>query len=76
MAKAYEESFQHEEELKRTSKLPMELLPMSGNRKRELLAARIEVDVYVSTVKDEQLHKLAETFKVPEDIKFHLLMPS
>ena len=72
MDKAYKKTRQHEEELRTTGKLPMEPLSKRGSRKREPPTTRIEVDVYVSTVKEEQLHKLAETFKVLEDIKFHL----
>ena len=68
MVKAYEETRKREEELKRTGKLPMNPLPRRGSRKRELLAAQIKADVYISTMKEEQLLKLAETFKVSDDI--------
>ena len=76
MAKAYKETRQREEELKRIGKLSMEPLPRKGSRRRELPVSRIKADVYVSTVKEEQLHKLAKMFKVPKDIDFHLPTPS
>ena len=69
-------SRQREEELRRTGKFPMKPLSRRGSRKRELSATRIEVDFYVSTMKEEQLLKLAETFKVSNDIVFHIPTPS
>ena len=46
------------------------------DRRRELSAAQIEADIYLSTLKEDQLLKLAETFKIPDDIKYHLPTPS
>ena len=46
-----------------------------ADRRRELPAARIEDNVYQSTVKDEQLHKLIEAFNIPNEIKFYLPTP-
>ena len=53
VAKAYEETCHREEDLRRTGKLPMEPLLRIGSKRRELPAARIEADVYVSTMKEE-----------------------
>ena len=65
----------HEEELRREQNLPMALPLRRTDRRRELMVARIEADVYLSTVKVKQLLKLAKTFKIPDDIKFHFPTP-
>ena len=65
MAKAYEEMRMQEEELRREGKLLMAFSLRIGGETSPLL---VEADVYRFTVKDEQLLKLVETFKIPEDI--------
>ena len=76
VAQAYEETRKQEEELKRTVKMPTTMPLRRSGRKIELLAARLEADFYISTVKEEQLVKLAKTFKVPDDVNFHMPTPS
>ena len=76
MACAYKETHKQEEELKRTGKVPVALLLRRGGQKRELAATWIEANFYISIMKKEQLVKLVETFKVPNDVNFHLPTPS
>ena len=53
VAKAYEETRQHKEMFWRAGKLPMKPLPRRCSRRRGLLAAQIEANVYISTVKEQ-----------------------
>ena len=55
--------------------MPITLPLRRAGQKRELLATSIEEDVYQSTIKDEQLLKLIETFQILDTIKFHLPIP-
>ena len=69
MARAYEKTRKEEDDLRKAGKMPMALpLRVVG---REPIA-RINADIYISRVKEEQLVKLAKTFKVPSDITFHI----
>ena len=76
VAKAYEETGKQDKDLRRAGKLPMDPSSRRVGQRRELSAARIEADANQSTMKDEQLLKLIETFMVPANIKFHVPIPS
>ena len=76
MYRAYEETYKKVDKLKKTGKMPFAPPLRRGGQKREFLDAHIEADFYIFTMKEEQLVKLAETFKVPGDINFHKPTPS